>query len=73
MKLIEGKVAIVTGAGRGIGRAVAALFAAHGATVVAVARTEADLRALAADDHSAGGAVVPVPGALRISSLAASP
>lgn len=34
MKLIEGKVAIVTGAGRGIGRAVSELFGRHGARVV---------------------------------------
>jgi 3-oxoacyl-[acyl-carrier protein] reductase len=34
MKLLEGKSAIVTGSGRGIGRAVATLFAEHGAHVV---------------------------------------
>ncbi len=34
MKLLEGKSAIVTGSGRGIGRAVARLFAEHGAAVV---------------------------------------
>ena len=42
MKL-EGKIAIVTGAGKGIGREAALAIAAEGATVVCVARTQANL------------------------------
>ncbi|MDO8307505.1 MAG: glucose 1-dehydrogenase [Actinomycetota bacterium] len=42
MSRLEGKVAIVTGASRGIGYAVAQLFADHGATVVATSLTKRD-------------------------------
>ncbi|MEQ1923869.1 MAG: SDR family NAD(P)-dependent oxidoreductase, partial [Pyrinomonadaceae bacterium] len=44
---MQGKVAIVTGASSGIGRATALLLANKGATVVAVGRNETELKALA--------------------------
>lgn len=42
-KRLEGKIAIVTGAGKGIGREAALIVAQEGATVVAVSRTQSDL------------------------------
>ncbi len=44
--LLEGKVALITGAGRGIGRASALKMAAEGASLVLASRTAADLESL---------------------------
>jgi NAD(P)-dependent dehydrogenase (short-subunit alcohol dehydrogenase family) len=51
----SGKVAVITGAGRGIGRAAALAFARRGATVVAANRRIADGESLVAEIAAAGG------------------
>jgi NAD(P)-dependent dehydrogenase (short-subunit alcohol dehydrogenase family) len=60
MKLI-GEVAIVTGAGRGIGREIALTQAREGASVALLARTEAEIRAVAAEVAGEGGVARPYP------------
>lgn len=52
---LEGKVAIVTGASSGIGRAIAGLFAAQGARVVVAARRSELLDSLVDEIEAAGG------------------
>lgn len=55
MNGLEGRIALVTGASQGIGRACAVALAASGATVALAARNEAKLAEVAAEIEAAGG------------------
>lgn len=54
-KLVENKVALITGGSRGIGAATAKMLAKHGAKVVVTARGEEALAALCAEIRAQGG------------------
>ncbi|GIU90073.1 MAG: short-chain dehydrogenase [Acidimicrobiia bacterium] len=58
---LDGRVAIVTGAGRGIGAAIARTFADAGADVVLAARTKEQLEAVATDVRGSGRRALVIP------------
>lgn len=62
---LQGQVAVVTGAGRGIGATIATMFADAGATVALVARTVTEIEAGAAAIVAKGGKAIAVPADVR--------
>ena len=70
MNRLTGRIAIITGASSGIGRATAKLFAAEGASLVVAARRQPELDSLVAEIVAQGGRAVALAGDVRSEAFA---
>ncbi|HEV8296710.1 MAG TPA: SDR family oxidoreductase [Acidimicrobiales bacterium] len=64
--VLDGKVAIVTGAGQGVGKGVAIALAAEGAAVMLMGRTQSKLDVVAAEIAARGGRAAVVSGDVKV-------
>jgi meso-butanediol dehydrogenase/(S,S)-butanediol dehydrogenase/diacetyl reductase len=60
MGILDGKVALITGAGQGVGQGIALALAKEGARIAAIGRTEAKLHDTCSQIESVGGQAIPV-------------
>lgn len=72
MHALADKIAIITGASSGIGRATAKLFAREGAEIVVAARRQAELVALVSEISAEGGRAIAMTGDVKDESFAAA-
>lgn len=66
---LENKIAVITGAGKGIGRAAAEMFLKEGACIVLNSRTKADLDSFANENSSFKNKILTVPGDISDESV----